>query len=271
MARSPIIEVLVVSDHTQDLLNILITNVPEVTAASAEKLANAMRASIKRTGHRVSIPGEAPGIDTQELLDSIQVVPMGNNELEASFGIQMHPKARDLEFGTRTIASRPFITPAFEKWRPTFTKEIFDVIYNFENNLITTESRAFLTEGFTASQSRKSLAKFAAKAARKTKFGKPLNVRGQLRTALQKVPGRVGKSVTRGLRRFLGIRQGAGLFGGDSLKTIAGKQTRLTDRYSKIYSKARAAQSRNSVSGLYGKARSNSRFKGPKFKISRLK
>lgn len=74
--------------------------------------------SRRGTEHQASAPGEAPAIDTGQLAGSIGV-EFSDNGLTGEIG----PSAEHgfwLEFGTRNMAPRPFMTPAAEKEREPF-------------------------------------------------------------------------------------------------------------------------------------------------------
>lgn len=67
--------------------------------------------------HQASGPGEAPAVDTGNLMNSIQTTvesPMrAVVSVNAEYGVW-------LEFGTVHIAPRPFLGPAFEQAKPIF-------------------------------------------------------------------------------------------------------------------------------------------------------
>ena len=67
--------------------------------------------------HQASAPGEAPAWDTGALAGSIRFDKVGNFTAEVSSKIKY---AYWLEFGTLTMAARPFMRPAVEKARPKF-------------------------------------------------------------------------------------------------------------------------------------------------------
>lgn len=75
-------------------------------------------------GHVASAPGEAPAIDTGELINSIQT---DINGLSATVGTNQE-KAAHLEFGTAHIAARPFMEPAFEEAKPEFERELKEIV-----------------------------------------------------------------------------------------------------------------------------------------------
>ncbi|WP_020469724.1 HK97-gp10 family putative phage morphogenesis protein [Zavarzinella formosa] len=66
--------------------------------------------------HRASAPGESPASDTGRLINSINgtVVDRGLTAVIRAGGGMVN-YARSLEFGTRKMAARPFMFPAFER------------------------------------------------------------------------------------------------------------------------------------------------------------
>lgn len=67
--------------------------------------------------HQASAPGEAPAIDTGNLVNSILIEMTGDLEATVSVGAEY---AAPLELGTTTMAPRPFAGPAAEAVRPGF-------------------------------------------------------------------------------------------------------------------------------------------------------
>jgi len=65
----------------------------------------------KYGNHTASKPGDAPNVDTGELIASIFAQPSSPNKLEAAV-VATAPHARFLEFGTSKMAARPFLNPA---------------------------------------------------------------------------------------------------------------------------------------------------------------
>lgn len=65
--------------------------------------------------HQASAPGEAPAIDTGNLVNSIQTDVQG---LRAEVGTAVE-YALYLEYGTSKMAARPFLGPAAEAVRPS--------------------------------------------------------------------------------------------------------------------------------------------------------
>ena len=76
--------------------------------------------------HTASAPGEAPASDTGRLVNSVST-ELETTALTAtvSAGSGLVKYARALEFGTRTMAARPFLFPALEKSK-SFIRERFD-------------------------------------------------------------------------------------------------------------------------------------------------
>jgi hypothetical protein len=67
--------------------------------------------------HQASAPGEAPGIDSKDLVKSIHTEVLG--ELKRAVG-SSDPKSVGLELGTDKMAARPSFVPAAEKHRDAF-------------------------------------------------------------------------------------------------------------------------------------------------------
>lgn len=78
-----------------------------------------------RRTHTASSPGQAPATDTGRLVNSI-VFDVAD-KLSAVVSSKLR-YARDLEFGTRRIAPRPFLTPSVEAMRPKFIGRLKRVI-----------------------------------------------------------------------------------------------------------------------------------------------
>jgi HK97 gp10 family phage protein len=84
-------------------------------------------AALKRV-HQASAPGEAPATDTGNLVKSGSVTldPDGKSatvRFKAPYG-------PDLEFGTKNMAARPFLVPAFEKNKAKIKQMIKDAEKN---------------------------------------------------------------------------------------------------------------------------------------------
>lgn len=77
------------------------------------------RGGISGPGHVPSAPGQPPNADTHNLDLSLDVrVPRGSNRTTLIVVAQAEYAAA-LEFGTSTIAERPFMRPVFERRRGT--------------------------------------------------------------------------------------------------------------------------------------------------------
>ncbi len=72
-----------------------------------------------RREHTASAPGSPPNTDTGRLAGSIRAVETGTPNAEVVAGAEYAPH---LEFGTRNMAARPFMTPAVEQERDKFRK-----------------------------------------------------------------------------------------------------------------------------------------------------
>ena len=74
--------------------------------------------------HRASGPGEAPATDTGRLANSITASIAGKSaEVRAEVDYAVY-----LEFGTRTIAPRPFMIPALEQERPKWEARLQRIV-----------------------------------------------------------------------------------------------------------------------------------------------
>lgn len=67
------------------------------------------RGSVTGKGHVPSKPGEPPNADTRLLDTSIETVVVGPNRVDV---VSNAPYSSFLEFGTSSIAERPFMAPA---------------------------------------------------------------------------------------------------------------------------------------------------------------
>jgi len=74
--------------------------------------------------HQASAPGEAPAVDTGNLIDSVQ-----QTMVKADQGLLYTNAeyAEYLEFGTTRMANRPFFVPAAEKERREFVRKMTDL------------------------------------------------------------------------------------------------------------------------------------------------
>ena len=77
-----------------------------------------------RRSHVASAKGQPPNTDTGRLAGSIRAVESGT---PTAYVDALADYARDLEFGTRTMAARPFMTPAVEAEREKFRKGVNDL------------------------------------------------------------------------------------------------------------------------------------------------
>lgn len=71
--------------------------------------------------HQASAPGEAPAVDTSNLINSGFVDPKAAALYECGFST---PYARPLEYGTPTVAARPYLRPSVEEHRAGFDRDI---------------------------------------------------------------------------------------------------------------------------------------------------
>ena len=81
----------------------------------------------KRSGgksHRASAPGEAPAIDSGELVNSIQNAQIDQLTAMSFSNMEYAPH---LEFGTVHMAKRPFYVPAAEQAFPEFQKQMLEI------------------------------------------------------------------------------------------------------------------------------------------------
>ena len=74
--------------------------------------------------HQASAPGEAPAIDTGNLINSLQIEETGDLEMTVSVNAEY---AEALEFGTSKMAPRPFMEPATEAVREGFVRAMTTV------------------------------------------------------------------------------------------------------------------------------------------------
>lgn len=76
--------------------------------------------------HRASKPGDAPNTDEGQLKSGLFASKKKKNEY--AFGVSGVPYAKSLEYGTRKMAARPFIRPAFNKHKDEIAEEIDKII-----------------------------------------------------------------------------------------------------------------------------------------------
>lgn len=74
-----------------------------------------------RRSHVASSPGQPPNTDTGRLAGSIRAVESGT---PTAYVEALADYAAHLEFGTRNMAARPFMTPAVEAEREKFRKGV---------------------------------------------------------------------------------------------------------------------------------------------------
>ena len=67
--------------------------------------------------HRASAPGEAPAVDTGNLVNSFSTARAGRLRYEIDVNAEYAPH---LEFGTSRMAARPFLRPALKAVEKTF-------------------------------------------------------------------------------------------------------------------------------------------------------
>lgn len=110
----------------------LIAKVVEKTALELEgnikeRMAEAKSGRIYRS-HQASAPGEAPAIDTAELLRSIKTDVQG-----ASASVGTNSKyAEYLENGTTKMAARPVWVPETEKMQDDFVEGVISVLKDLD-------------------------------------------------------------------------------------------------------------------------------------------
>ena len=98
-----------------------------VEATAKQILADAETAmSLPKSGrmygtHQASAPGDAPAIDTRELIESGSVEMVGPTSAEVRWTSE---HAEYMEFGTEDTEPRPFATPAAEANRQKFIDDM---------------------------------------------------------------------------------------------------------------------------------------------------
>jgi HK97 gp10 family phage protein len=93
---------------------------------------SAVDGKIRTRGAGVSIPGNPPAVQTGRLRASIthRLEGGGFDKKTKGFVGTNVVYGRHLEFGTSEIAARPWLTPAFEKYRDTIRKMIAEATSN---------------------------------------------------------------------------------------------------------------------------------------------
>jgi HK97 gp10 family phage protein len=83
-------------------------------------------AAVKTTSflHQASAPGESPAVDTADLWRSIGVTDSG--DLSRTISVTV-PYARALEFGSAKFGPRPYMGPAFERFKTKFREDLRNV------------------------------------------------------------------------------------------------------------------------------------------------
>jgi HK97 gp10 family phage protein len=82
----------------------------------------------KNKTHQASRPGQAPATDTGILKANI-FADLAQNQLAARFGVKAGVKyARMLEYGTSKMKPRPFIRPAFKKFKDRINPAVIKAI-----------------------------------------------------------------------------------------------------------------------------------------------
>jgi len=75
--------------------------------------------------HTASAPGEAPAMDLGEYANSIQAVPVGEDEWAVGTN---HERGPVLEYGGAHIEPRPHIDPAFERAQGEFQERMKEIL-----------------------------------------------------------------------------------------------------------------------------------------------
>lgn len=79
------------------------------------------KSGVVYAGHQASAPGEAPAIDTGNLVNSIEVLPAAPAGAVVQTGVEYAPH---LEFGTVNMAPRPAWIAAAERAMPEFINDM---------------------------------------------------------------------------------------------------------------------------------------------------
>ena len=120
------------SRFTRDVTDRVDAAVAETALAAANDVKASMLAeksgALYRRGkvtHQASAPGEAPAVDTRQLVGSIvteRLAPM-RHAVNANTEYAIH-----LEYGTRNMAPRPFMRPALERSRDLFVEKVSEAL-----------------------------------------------------------------------------------------------------------------------------------------------
>jgi hypothetical protein len=78
-----------------------------------------------RKTHTASAPGESPAIDNSDYVNSIQAVPVGEDEWAVGTN---HERGPVLEYGGAHVAPRPHIDPAFERAQGEFQERMKEIL-----------------------------------------------------------------------------------------------------------------------------------------------
>jgi hypothetical protein len=96
----------------------------EVTRRTMDEMLQGVRASMRAThtgriygAHQASAAGEAPAVESGELIASLDVDVTVQGSQVVGIIFSDDPKAIDLEYGTHNMSPRPFLTPAGEQAR----------------------------------------------------------------------------------------------------------------------------------------------------------
>jgi HK97 gp10 family phage protein len=120
---------------TREMQEAVASELKKALLASAKKVEGEAKRSIASGGktgriykrrtvtHQASAPGEAPATDTGRLINSLHSSQSGSESVVVAGGgaVKYAPM---LEFGTRTIAARPFMFPALEKSKAWITERL---------------------------------------------------------------------------------------------------------------------------------------------------
>lgn len=114
------------SNYTLDTtkLDEIIRSLPSKIDAFLSTTSDEIVSEVKESfGESPSAPGEPPGVITGALRDSVEAMKTGDGSYQVIVGENY---GRFLEFGTETIAPRPFMTPIFHTWEHKFASEVAD-------------------------------------------------------------------------------------------------------------------------------------------------